>query len=260
MQADGSLGDAVTAQLNTLNEPTNVTATHRTVGLTDQVTSYAYDNGGPLTVGNLTSVVRDARTGGFNLATNIGYTGTAGSYGLPTSTTDAAIGATSTLIYDPSHGYLPCSSTSPYNLSLQATEPSTYMNDPDYQPSTSLTLFNADNLPSQVRDPLYPSNPSGHYVSIGYAPDSVNSANLVVTHTYPDSTTDSATIDPLGRTLKSVDQNGVVTQMTYNPAGQVKTVTEAVGLSEQRTTTYHYNAQGDLSAIDPANGTSGTIR
>ncbi len=125
-------------------------------------------------------------------------------------------------------------------------------NHPD-RPASTATTYNADGLPETVTDA------EGHTVSVSYNASTQNPANLVVTLTSADNSTRTLTLDAVGRTLEAVDENGVATQGTYNPQGQVKSVRRAVGTANETLATCYYDDRGDLCALDPPKGAAGRI-
>jgi YD repeat-containing protein len=242
-QDDGSLGDPVETQFNDLNLPTQVKAYARAgSGNVDQITQFQYD-GGTLTVGNLTKIT-EAFGQPQQQATTLAYPSPNGAYGLPGSATNEVL-ATSSLTYDNTTGRL-LTASSPQNLVVGT-------NHPDRLESTTTLQYTTDGLPSLVQDPL------GHQVGISYNASATNTANLVITTTYNDSTTRTVTLDPMGRVLEAVDERGVKTQWTYNPQGAVKTITRAAGSADQRVTTLSYDDRGDLRWFDPPGGSSGRV-
>jgi RHS repeat-associated protein len=235
-QADGTVGDPVEAQFNDLNLPTQVKAYARLgTGLPDQITQYQYDGGGALTAGNLTRITEAFGTP-VQQQTDIFYEGTDGGWGLPTRVHNE-VGADSTADYDDTTGLLVLSS-SPANLVVGSTHP-------DRPASTTVLQYNSDGLPSLIRDAL------NHDVTISYYAASAGSPNLVVKSSFGDGSYRTVTLDGMGRAIEAVDELGFATRITYTPGGKTKTIRQAAGTGDERLTTYYYNAQGDLNAIDP---------
>ena len=66
---------------------------------------------------------------------------------------------------------------------------------------------------------------------------------------YPDGSTVSTQYDPTySNVTQHTDENGVVTQNTYDAKGNLIKTVEAVGLPEQRTTLYTYDADGQRTS------------
>lgn len=80
------------------------------------------------------------------------------------------------------------------------------MSNADHAPSVTTLQYNSDGLPSLVQDPM------GHQEMVTYNAQSAGSGNLVITVTHvADSSVRSLTLDPMGRIIKAVDENGVIT-------------------------------------------------
>ncbi len=129
--------------------------------------------------------------------------------------------------------------------------------DPDYNPSITTLMYNADGLPSLVQDPM------GHQVAIGYNAQSASSGNLVISLTLQTGAplySRLITIDPRGRVIMDQDEAGVVTVWVYNAEDQVVSVTRAYGTADAATTTFHYDAQDDLDYFDPPNGSNYRVK
>ncbi|MES4791865.1 MAG: hypothetical protein C4321_01725, partial [Chloroflexota bacterium] len=208
------------------------------------MTQFQYDNGGPLTKGNLTKITEAVGTA-IQQDTLFEYSAPDGTFGLPTAAVNP-VGGRSTFDYDDTSGFL-TSAASPTNDVLLTTHP-------DYPASVTILHYNTENLPDIVTDPL------GHQVQVSYNAEAVNSPNLVITLTFPaDSSTRKITLDGAGRIIKAQDERGVVTQWVYNPQGQVKTITRAVGTVDQATTTFFYDSRGDLQSFDPPLGSASRV-
>jgi YD repeat-containing protein len=249
LRDSGTVGDPVTAVFNALNLPTQITATGN--GHPNQVTTLQYDNGGLLAKGNLTQII-EAVGQAEQQTTSIDYTdvpgeGDDGQWGLPKKVT-SPVGGVSSFDYHDTFGSL-LTARSPVNTAAAADADT----GADAGSSVAVLAYGSDGLPSLVQDPL------GHMVSVGYAAEATNSPNLVITLTFqisaaPFTATRQVTLDGLGRLIKAVDERNIVTQWSYTPSGQVKTVVQNAGVPTARTTLFKYNDLEELEYFLPPKG------
>src|SRR5262249_25502989 len=148
--------------------------------------------------------------------------------------------------FDSTTGWL-LSTATPPNLVVGPSHP-------DRPASVTSTAYNGDGLP------VLQTDPEGHQVVISYNAAAAGSPHPVTTTTLAHGSYRQVLTDPFGRMLQSRDENGVLTQWAYNPAGQVKTITRAVGTSDERVAVNYYDERGDLAAVDPPGGSSGRIQ
>jgi YD repeat-containing protein len=240
---DGTLGDRLRVKLNALNLPWEITALKETGSLlNDQVTRLEYDFSTPpaVTLGRLTKMIEDYRTGGFNLTTNLAYDLSEGAWGQPTAITGPE-GATSSFAYHKDRGWL-LAASSPANLTPNSDSS-------DLAASISTIAYNIDGMPEVVTDPL------GHPTAISYTAEAAGSPNTKITFTHADGNYAQVTVDPAGRPLIAQDENGIKTLWTYTGSGDVKTITRAYNTADQTVTTFYYDERGDLSWLVTPKGT-----
>jgi RHS repeat-associated protein len=246
---------------NSYNLPTQIVAHHDTdpnafpIGLAnfphyqDQVTTFGYDEGLSPAKGNLTSITRQDDSG-QNWTTLLLYDTPDGVNGPPGHITND-VGGQSGFTYDSVSGLL-TSASSPLNTVVG-------MGSPDYLASTTqITGYEEHGLPTQVTDPLL------RVTSTAYQGDSQDARYLDVTTTFAtDGTSRVIQFDPMDRLAVEQDERGVQTARTYNPQGQVKTITRNshdTDPTRRRTAVYYYNDQGDLYALDPPAGSGSRVQ
>ena len=78
----------------------------------------------------------------------------------------------------------------------------------------------------------------------------LGSVPMVFQIVYPDASTVVTQYDPnYGNVTQHADENGVITQNTYDAKGNLLKTVEALGLPEQRSTEYTYDASGQLISM-----------
>ena len=225
---DRLAADATIKTYDAAGDVTQTTAPAPAGQTGDETTTYTYDSNGNVA----TTTAPSASNGGPDQVTTDTYNA-AGELATETTGSGTSVAATDSYCYDPNgdvtstvapdgnaSGTAPCETSSPWVIS-SASNPTQAA----YQTTAS-------------------------YDSAGEVVSSTSPATAAA----PSGATTTATYDPAGNKLTSIDPNGVTITSTYTPLGQTATVSYSG--SSAHSVSYSYDADGSTTGMTDATSTS----